>query len=146
MPSSALSRTATTPAPAVLKGPPLFSCPWTDGQAGAAWVKPVGDLDLCTTSQLDQSLRAAQLAADRVVLDLRGVSFLDSSAYHAIVDASVRARSTGGRLTVVRGPRCVQLAFARVGNPEDVEMVDLDPRQPPVQALLMQATGSEVAA
>lgn len=128
-------RRAAGSALSALQGPPRFSCAWTDGHSGVAWVEPIGELDLFATPQLSQALSAAQTAAGCVVLDLRRVSFLESSACHAIVDASARAARAGGRLIVVRGLEHVQTALTVSGSAEAVEMVNLGPGQPPVQAL-----------
>ncbi|MBA2348009.1 MAG: STAS domain-containing protein [Solirubrobacterales bacterium] len=134
-PATLLTRPAPTrPSPPAVPVP--FSCEWTDGGAGAAWVKPSGELDLFTAPQLDAALRAAQAAAPRVVLDLRGVEFFDSAAFHVIVEASIRARESAGCLVGVRGPEQVQRALSLIGIPESVEIVALHPTHPPVQALL----------
>lgn len=133
MPSETLLTRATSTRPPLTA---RFSCLWSDGGAGAAWVKPVGEIDIHTAPRVDEALRAAQAAAPRVVLDLRGVSFLDSAAFHVIVEADIRARELAGRLVLVRAPVHVQRTLSLIGIPESVEMVDLDPMHPPVQALL----------
>jgi len=53
------------------------------------------------------------LALDRgpecLVLDLSGVSFIDSTAVHQLLDAHERAAAKDIRLRIVPGPRLVQL-------------------------------------
>jgi anti-sigma B factor antagonist len=62
-----------------------------------------GELDMSTAPDLAKALADAAPAASTVVVDLSGVSFLDSSAIGTLVTAG-RARSeAGGRLQV--GPR-----------------------------------------
>lgn len=51
-----------------------FTCRWSDSGAGAAWVHVAGDLNLATSSQLEATLLEAQVKADTVVLDLRGLT------------------------------------------------------------------------
>jgi len=103
---------------------------------GAAWVYVAGELDLATSPQLERTLREAQQDARLVVLDLRELTFMDSSGVHAIVDAGIRHRQAGGRMVVVRAPAQVDAVFTLIGVTEDVEIYDLDPGEPAVQALL----------
>ncbi len=115
--------------------PSGFSCNWTDGGGGTAWVQPEGELDIVTAPHLDEALRAAQAAAERVVLDLRGVRFLDSSAVHPIIQASARAVLAEGRLTVIQGPPSVKRVFELTKVDEVVDIVDLPGAMPAVHAL-----------
>ncbi len=119
--------------------PPAFGCSWTDGGPDAAWVHVVGELDIATTPQLERTLRDAQLDARLVVLDLRELEFMDSSGVHAIVNATIRARHVARRLLVLRGPPHVDRVFTLAGRSDVVEIHDLDPIDPPVQALLQLA-------
>jgi anti-anti-sigma factor len=119
--------------------PPRFGCSWTGGGPDGAWVHVVGELDIATTPQLERTLREAQLEARLVVLDLRELVFMDSSGVHAIVNAGIRARQAARRLLVLRGPPNVDRAFTLAGRRDAVEFHDLDPVDPPVQALLQLA-------
>lgn len=110
-----------------------------DGGLDAAWVRVVGELDLATTPQLEQMLRSAGLHARRLVLDLCGLSFIDGCGVHAIVNASRHARARGQRLVLVRGPPQVHRVFVLTKTVAALEIVDLDPIEPPVQALLQLA-------
>jgi anti-sigma B factor antagonist len=119
--------------------PPTFDCSWTGGGPDGSWVHVVGELDIATTPQLERTLREAQLEARLVVLDLRELLFIDSSGVHAIVNAGIRARQAARRLLVLRGPPNVDRVFTLAGRRDDVEIHDLDPVEPPVQALLRLA-------
>jgi anti-sigma B factor antagonist len=119
--------------------PPAFVCSWRDGGLDAAWVHVAGELDIATTPQLERTLAHAQLQARLVVLDLRGVAFMDSSGVHAIVGASIRARQVARRLVVLRGPPNVHRIFTLTGRVDVVEIHDVDPVEPPVQVLLRLA-------
>jgi anti-sigma B factor antagonist len=110
---------------------PPFACFWTKSGLNAAWVQVVGELDVDTTPQLEQTLREPR--TQLVVLDLRELAFMDSSGVHAIVNASVRARQLGGRLVLLRGPPRVDRVFGLTGNSADVENGYVDPGE----ALLM---------
>jgi anti-sigma B factor antagonist len=119
--------------------PPDFSCSWTAGGLDAAWIHVNGSLDIATTPHLELTLHAPLLQTRLVVLDLRAVDFMDSSALHVIVDASTQARAIGSRLIIIRGPPAVDRMFTLTGTTDDVEIVDLDPSAPPVQVLLALA-------
>jgi anti-anti-sigma regulatory factor len=118
---------------------PGFVCSWTNGGADAAWVHLAGNLCLATLPQLVQVLSEAELQVRLVVLDLRKVEQIDDAAVHAIVNAGIRARLSGGRLVLVRGPGHVDQAFAAtfaaggrplIGTSEAVEIGEPPPAQP----------------
>jgi anti-sigma B factor antagonist len=111
--------------------PPAFACSWRDGGSVGAWVYVSGELDLATTPQFEQTLRAAQADAELVILDLRGLVFIDSSAMHVIIDASVQAREVGRRLVLLRASTNVERMFKLAGAQDDVEIVDLAPAAGP---------------
>jgi anti-anti-sigma factor len=71
-----------------------------------------GELDLATVDDVERELlRVESSDARRIVLDLSGLSFMDSSGVHLVVDAHARCRADADRLRVVRGPRNVQRVF-----------------------------------
>jgi anti-sigma B factor antagonist len=114
---------------------PAFLCSHANVGLDAAWVEVAGELDIATTPRLERTLREAQLETRLVVLDLRDVSFIDCSGVHVIVDASRRARQVGCRLVLLRGAPIVDRVFALTGHTDAVEIADVDPGAPPVQAL-----------
>jgi anti-sigma B factor antagonist len=70
------------------------------------WVVPRGDLDLVATPELRESLELALRSdAAAVVVDLRGLDFLDSTGLKALVEA--HAGPDGHRVTFVRGNEIV---------------------------------------
>jgi anti-anti-sigma factor len=89
-----------------------------------------GELDIATSSELDEVLQGAQRSARLVVLDLRALTFMDSSAVHVILHAAGRGRRTGGRLMLVRGPSQVDLVFTLTGASDKVSIFDLDSAEP----------------
>ena len=66
-----------------------------DGGLDVAWVRVTGELDIATAPQLKQTFGHTEDRARRVVLDLRELTFMDTSGVHVIVDASVRATPAG---------------------------------------------------
>jgi len=117
-------------------GVPAFACEWRDGGAGAAWVHVFGELDIATAPQVERALAAASLDARLVVLDLRGLTFMDSAGMHAIVAAADLAWAEGRQFIAVRGAAHVDRVFTLAGTHDRVEMFDLGPAEPPAQALL----------
>ena len=87
-----------------------------------------GELDLAGAAALEQELAGAQESANVVVLDLRGVEFIDSSGLRLIAIAAQRARDGVGRLALVPGPDQVMRVFEITRMRERLEFVD-DPRQ-----------------
>src|SRR5256885_16593907 len=72
---------------------------------GATRLVALGELDMSTIHLLTDSLGAAlDSNADAVVVDLAGVSYLDSTGVGALVQARNRAKALGGTL-VVANPR-----------------------------------------
>ena len=83
-----------------------------DGQAEVTIVRPRGRLDMQSAQGLRQEL--GQLAAagqPRLVLDLEGVGFMDSSGLGAIISGLKAARQTGGDLRIARANEQVRLVL-----------------------------------
>jgi anti-sigma B factor antagonist len=71
---------------------------------------------------------------ERVVLDLRGVTFMDSSGLHLVVDADAAARSAGWELLLIAGPPPVQRVFEITGLLDRLSFVDAHPSGLPTGA------------
>ena len=71
-----------------------------------------GELDHATVDDVQRELlRVESSDARRIVLDLSGLSFMDSSGVHLVVDAHARCGADAHRLRIVRGPHHVQRVF-----------------------------------
>ena len=71
-----------------------------------------GELDLATAGAVDDELiRVESTDASSIVLDLSGVSFIDSTGIRMLFSAAARARTDSGRLTLRRGSAAVQRAL-----------------------------------
>ena len=112
-----------------------FACSWSDGIDDAACVHVTGELVLSTAPELERTLQRAQARAPVVVLDLGELTFIDSSGLHVIVNANARAKRAGGRAIVVRGARQLDRLMTVTGLCELLEIVDLDPADPPAGAI-----------
>lgn len=67
---------------------------------GTCVVSPQGEVDVATAPQLAQRLSELQKAGAATVLDLSGVSFMDSSGIAVLVRAINTARDNGWDLRV----------------------------------------------
>lgn len=105
--------------------PPSFTCTWCRGGTDAIWVHVTGELDRTTAPRLAQTLHDARLNARMIVLDLRDLSTIDRSGVRTIVEASAAARADHRRQVVVRGPKAVDRAFARLDVTHRLDVVDI---------------------
>lgn len=65
-----------------------------------AVVRLIGDLDIVTSRQLDDTLTASRRTLDRVVLDLSAVDFMDTSSLAVIVSHWKGLAASGGLLAL----------------------------------------------
>lgn len=74
----------------------------TVSRDGQTWVVELhGEHDLSTSPGLADALRCVHGSAARVVVDLTGARFIDSSVLAALLHAGEDAGETGGRVAVV---------------------------------------------
>jgi anti-anti-sigma factor len=69
---------------------------------GRAHLTLRGELDLATAPELEQLVNERIDSSQEVIIDLRGLEFMDSSGIRVLVAAHARAGRTGTRLLVVR--------------------------------------------
>jgi anti-anti-sigma factor len=82
------------------------------GERRLAVVKPRGRLDMQTATGLRQELSGLVARGHvRIVLDLDGVGFVDSSGLGAIISGLKAARQTGGDLRIARPNEQVRLVL-----------------------------------
>ncbi len=113
-----------------------FDCAVRADRLDVAWVAVAGELDIAAAPRLEQALRDAAMAARVVVVDLRDLTFIDCSGIRPILDGAIRARQTGARLLVARGPSPVDRVFMLTGISKLVHVVELARDEPQIQALL----------
>jgi anti-sigma B factor antagonist len=93
---------------------------------GAVRVSPVGEVDLATVERLRRRLdEAMEAGTGRVILDLRGTTFVDSSMLHLAVDAHDRAARDGIEFAIVAGPAGVHRTFEIAGLSDRLPFVDV---------------------
>ena len=88
-----------------------------------------GEVDLSTVDEVEEKLRAALDGEPSVlVMDLREVSFLDSSGLRMVLKMNRELAGDSRRLIVIQGERRVAKVFELTGAHEELEIVD-DPSQ-----------------
>jgi anti-anti-sigma factor len=95
-----------------------------------AVIAATGELDLSGAQLLEAELD--RLAEDHelgtVVLDLRGLEFMDSSGLRLVVLADMQAREAGRRFVLVRGAETVHRVFEITRMSERLDFV-ADPKE-----------------
>jgi anti-sigma B factor antagonist len=91
-----------------------------------AVVAPTGELDLSGAAvlqaELDRLVGEGELGG--VVLDLRGLEFMDSSGLRLVVLADMQAREAGRRFALVRGDETVHRVFEITRMSDRLDFVD----------------------
>ncbi len=102
-------------------------------------VCPVGEIDCDTVgvvrAQLGELTRAGFAC---VVLDLRDVTFLDSSVMHLLLEAQAASAADGWELGIIEGPANVQRALEVAGLSERLPFVE------PAELTHRRRSGSEL--
>ncbi|HVL96845.1 MAG TPA: STAS domain-containing protein [Solirubrobacteraceae bacterium] len=83
-----------------------------------------GELDFGTAFDVEMRLEEAIRRADHVVVDLRGLSFIDSTGLGTLIEAHNRARREEVRLELIQGPPAVQQVFAVSGLLSELPFAD----------------------
>lgn len=84
-----------------------------------------GELDLEDAARVDAAIADVQATAPVLIMDLREVTFIDSSGARVIWACHVRSRDAGGKLTVLVAPGAVRRALALTGLDGEMEVVEL---------------------
>ena len=78
----------------------------TETEGRSALVRIRGDLDLQVVDQVTEALSDIESEGpELLVIDLSGLSFMDSSGVRVLVAAHAKAADGGGELTIVRPER-----------------------------------------
>jgi anti-sigma B factor antagonist len=102
---------------------PIFDFSADDDGHGNALVSARGELDIGNTEQLEECLAKLAGRHATVMLDLRELTFMDSTGLRVMVSADARARDDSRRLAVVQGPESVHRVFRITGLDDHLEMV-----------------------
>ncbi|HVC84393.1 MAG TPA: STAS domain-containing protein [Solirubrobacteraceae bacterium] len=90
----------------------------------AHYVAPSGELDIATVELLERALREVEQAdGARIVLDLSGVSFIDSTGLRLLLDVNERCGGAADRLRVIAGSPAVERLLDIVGLRERLPLI-----------------------
>jgi anti-anti-sigma factor len=97
---------------------------------GARVLRLRGEFDMAGVALFERELlRGSQRDEATLVLDLRELTFIDSSGLRAVLMADHRARADGRRCLVVKGPTRIKRVLDVSGVNDRLELVD---EYPPV--------------
>jgi anti-anti-sigma factor len=92
---------------------------------GATVIALVGELDLVNASSLERELESIEAEPpETLIVDLRGISFIDSTGLRAVIAADQRARAGDRRLVVVGGAPAVDRLFSVTQLEQRLDIVD----------------------
>ena len=92
-------------------------------ERGACRVTLRGELDLATAAQLEHALADA---GDEVLLDLRGLTFMDSTGVRELLEAA--ARNAGGLQIIAPATGQVRMTIEQTGIAALLPLVEADAR------------------
>jgi anti-sigma B factor antagonist len=79
---------------------------------GSTVLSLAGELDLSQVPAAEQTLRSVERSRpSTLILDLTGLTFIDSSGLRLVLEADQRARRDGRRLVLIEGPASVHRVF-----------------------------------
>jgi anti-sigma B factor antagonist len=86
-----------------------------------------GELDLATIGDVRARLDALQAERRGVVLDLDGLTFMDSTGIRLVLQAAQDAERTGWDFSITRGSAAVQRVFEAAGLEERLPFAQARP-------------------
>ena len=100
-----------------------------DSQGQTARIALIGEMDLVSAGEFNSTFErvVSDSAIRHLVVDLRGLSFIDSTGLEGIFRADTKARRDGFNLAVVKGPPLINRIFLLTGADRRLVMVD-DPQ------------------
>ena len=104
--------------------PEPFSCEVVRN-GGHDWVRPSGDLDLDTAHRVESALgELRDEGSGDLVLDLRGLTFMDSTGLRLVIRWHTAAQDEGFRFAIVPGSEVVQRVLQLTGMDEHVPVAE----------------------
>ena len=84
-----------------------------------------GELDLLSAPALERALeRLPESDAELIIVDLRGLAFMDSTGLHLLVQVQQKAHASGRRLVLIKGSEQVQRLFELTGVTDNLTIVE----------------------
>jgi anti-sigma B factor antagonist len=92
---------------------------------GTTTLRLYGELDMGSAPKLEDVMHQLQhVGAREIVVDLRGLSFLDSMGLSALVQAYMAGQDGHHKVSFIRGQRSVQRVFSVTEMDKRVEWVE----------------------
>jgi anti-sigma B factor antagonist len=105
--------------------PQPFNYQVESDQPGRTVLRLMGELDMAASPMLKKVLyELPRGGAQEIVVDLRGLSFLDSMGLCTLLEAHVAGRDGHQTVSFIRGGRSVQRVFAVTEVDKRVKWVD----------------------
>jgi anti-sigma B factor antagonist len=106
------------------QGIQAFRCDVVPQEDGVI-VAPAGEMDMATVGAVEAELRALRIRGfDKIVLDLNGLTFMDSTGLHLAVRWSTAAARDGFDFKLTRGGYMVQRVFALAELDDELPFVE----------------------
>lgn len=99
---------------ALTRDGPHFGVTLHEEAGGRSILEPIGELDVETSGELRVAIEQAAQSG-HVLVDLSGLTFMDSSGLRTIIEAARHARENGWRLELRPGTEAVQRVFEMTG-------------------------------
>lgn len=96
----------------------------TQNSSDATVVALEGELDVASAPRLVEEVGRRTDAADRIIVDLSGLSFMDSTGLRALLSASEIAEAAGCSFAIVQGPHQVQRLLRLTRVAERLAIID----------------------
>jgi anti-anti-sigma factor len=91
-------------------------------------IAPSGELDIASAPEFESAIaEAAAEPGAELVLDLRELTFMDSTGLRALAQTNARAEEHGFALSIWRGPRQIERVLEISGLAELLPLVDAPP-------------------
>jgi anti-anti-sigma factor len=117
---------ATPPTRTALSGDP-FSCE-VSYRPGAWTLALFGEFDLAGKPKMDLVIAAVRaIPATAVTLDLRGLTFMDSTGLHGLITLDALSRQQGFELLVIEGNEAIRRTLTISGVKDGLHALDAPP-------------------
>lgn len=93
----------------------------------ATRIAPAGELDIATTPALERAIDDATGEGAALVLDLRELTFMDSTGLRTLAQTNARAADEGFEFSIVRGSRQIERVLEISGLGALLPLVDAPP-------------------
>lgn len=98
----------------------------TEEDGSRVLIRATGELDFATAEKLVAVLNNGASDKAEVVIDLRGLTFMDCAGLRVVLYANKWTALDGCRLRLIRGTDTVQRVFQLTGTEAELRFIDTD--------------------